>query len=63
MCVCVCVFQYLHVDPDDGCLAMLKGHKRVRLFSYTHWAAVYPNALGCLGKTIQVCVCVCVYVC
>jgi len=46
-------YEYMHVDPDEGFLMILHGHKTVRLFSYTHLEKLKPRPRGAQGRTIQ----------
>lgn len=45
-------YEFCHFDPDDNCLVILNGRKRVRLFG-CDLETMYPNKLGSRGKTIQ----------
>ena len=45
-------YEFCHFDPDDNCLIILNGKKRVKLFG-CDMATMYPNELGSKGRTIQ----------
>lgn len=44
-------YEFCHFDADDGFLMMIQGKKKVKLFK--DLMNLYPNKLGCLGRTIQ----------
>lgn len=46
-------YEYMHVDPDEGMLMILKGRKTVKLFSPKDFLDMQPHKLGSLGRTIQ----------
>jgi hypothetical protein len=48
-------YEFCHFDPDDGFLMLLRGTKRVRLFSPSRNSldVMCPNKLGSHGRTIQ----------
>ena len=45
-------YEFCHFDPDDNCLIILNGRKRVKLFG-CDMSTMYPNKLGSKGRTIQ----------
>ena len=46
-------YEFMHVDPDEGFLFLLRGSKRITLFPPSHVSSLYPNPLGSLGRTVQ----------
>ena len=46
-------YEFTHLDPDCGFLAVLSGRKRVRLWPSHLVHELYPNPLGADGRTIQ----------
>ena len=45
-------YEFCHFDPDDNCLIILNGRKRVKLFG-CDMTSMYPNKIGSKGRTIQ----------
>ncbi len=45
-------YEFCHFDPDDNCLIVLNGRKKVRLYG-CQLDPMYPNKLGSKGRTIQ----------
>lgn len=45
-------YEFCHFDPDDNCLVILNGRKKVMLFG-SDLNSMYPNKIGSKGKTIQ----------
>ena len=50
-------YEFCHFDPDDNCLVVLNGRKKVMLFG-SDLNSMYPNKLGSKGRTIQSQVCI-----
>ena len=46
-------YEFTHLDPDCGFLAVLSGRKLVRLWPSHLVHELYPNPLGADGRTIQ----------
>lgn len=46
-------YEFCHFDPSEGMLMMIRGRKRVKLYSSSDLSKLYPNPLGSKGKTIQ----------
>ena len=46
-------YEFTHLDPDCGFLAVISGRKRVRLWPSHLVHELYPNPLGADGRTIQ----------
>lgn len=46
-------YEFMHLDPDCGFLAILTGRKRVRLWPSHLVRELYPNPLGADGRTLQ----------
>ncbi|KAL6042699.1 jmjC domain-containing protein 5 isoform X2 [Balamuthia mandrillaris] len=46
-------FEYVHIDPDDNFLCIVRGQKRVLLFNPAHLPKMSVNPLGSLGFTLQ----------
>ena len=50
-------YEFCHFDPDDNCLIVLNGRKKVMFFG-SDLNSMYPNKLGSKGRTIQSQVCI-----